>query len=126
MAFRAILLLALLTFLFADICRADDATKLPSRKASVVLPLLIFSPQDSPEKVLERINKILGQAADVGESGGPSNNFWNDHRYLLDDKTIISVSTRITRSDAGIRSRLGVAICKPGQTWKTLYIQPKP
>ena len=120
------MLLALLTLLSADICRADDAPKLPSRKASVVLPLLIFSPQDSPKNVLERINKTLGQNDDIGESGGPSNNFWEDRCYLLDDKTIISVSTRITRDDAGTRSRLGVAVHIPGQPWKTLYVQPKP
>ena len=119
------MLLALLTFLSADICRSDDAPKLPSRKASVVLPLLIFSPQDSPKNVLERINKILGQNDDIGESGGSSNNFCENHCYLLDDKTIISVSTRITRDDAGTRSRLGVAIRIPGQPWKTLYVQPK-
>jgi hypothetical protein len=118
MAARAILIGTLIVLLFPVAVRADDAPKLPSRKASVVLPLLIFSPQDSPKSVLERIDKILGQTAFGESGGGTGNNFWNASYYPLDDKSYIIVGSR--------KGRLGVAICMPDHSVRDLYVQPKP
>jgi len=118
MAARLLLLCIISAFLFVGVVRADDL-KLPSRKASVVMPLLNkISPKDSAESVLERVRKILGEA-DMGDAGGPRNRFWEADYYWLDDKTEIIVGSTNGKFD-------GISICLPGQTWKDFYRPPKP
>jgi hypothetical protein len=81
-AARAIVLTLLASFLLAGISRADDAPILPSRKASIVIPLLkAFNPKEG----FTRIEKILGKEdVDVG-------NGIMDCSYGLDDGTSIRV-----------------------------------
>jgi hypothetical protein len=75
-AARAILLFALGAFLLPVIGKADGAPTLPSRKASVVIPLLkAFSPKAGDS----RITQILGKEdLDAG-------NALNDRFYALDN-----------------------------------------
>jgi hypothetical protein len=82
MALRPILLIALAVFLFPSIARPDDTPSLPSRKASVVLPLLkAFTAKEG----YTRIVQILGKEdMDTG-------NAINDCTYLLDDGSGIRV-----------------------------------
>jgi hypothetical protein len=81
-AARAILLIVLVSFLLAATTCADDAPTLPSRKASVVIPLLkAFNPKEG----FARIEKILGKEdMDVG-------NGIMDCSYGLDDGTGVRV-----------------------------------
>jgi hypothetical protein len=70
---------------------AQNAEPLPSRKASVVGPLLTqLSPNDPPKKVLAQLDKILGQP-DSGAGGGPSSAYWTAKLYVLDDGTEIDI-----------------------------------
>jgi hypothetical protein len=111
--------IALVIFLFSGSARAEDPNTLPSRKASVVMPLLNqISSKDSPQNVLDRIKKILGET-DGGVDGGGIGRFWSSDDYLLDDNTVISVSYLNGKLD-------GITIRSPGQAWKILYTPPKP
>jgi hypothetical protein len=118
MAKLAILLIALAVFgLPVPVC-ADNPPTLPSRKASVVIPLLNqISPKDSPESVFNQITKILGKS-DGGFSGGPTGNFWDDYPYQLDDKTVVDVGTRMSGQ---VLLRLSVTIQKPDGKPRVLY-----
>jgi hypothetical protein len=82
MVARVLLLVTLIALLFATIACADDAPKLPSRKASFVLPLLkAFDAKEG----FARIKTILGhEDIDVG-------NGIMDCTYGLDDRTTIRV-----------------------------------
>jgi len=75
-------LIACATFLLVGLSRADDVPQLPSRKASVVIPLLkAFSPKEG----YARIVKILGKEdVDMG-------NAIEDCTYGLDDGSSIRV-----------------------------------
>jgi len=111
-------MLALVAFLLPVMVCADDAAKLPSRKASVVLPLLQqFSPKDSPKSVLDQIDKILDEADD-DEGGGPRDRFHVERYYGLDNKTQIIVGFVNDKFE-------GISVCLPGQMWKELYHSPK-
>jgi len=56
------------------------------------MPLLDqLSPKDSPKKVLEKIDKILGPP-DGGMGGGPIENFRTERLYMLNDGTGINVN----------------------------------
>jgi len=92
MATKAILLVVLAAILFTGIVLGDNAQKLPSRKASVVLPLLAkFSPQNnSPQEIMKEVEAILGHA-DSGEVGGPVGNQWRTYDFTLDDGTQVTV-----------------------------------
>jgi hypothetical protein len=83
------------------------------------MPLLNkISPKDSPQSVLERVRKILGEA-DMGDAGGPENRFWEADYYWLDDKTEFIVGFTNEKFNR-------ILICLPGQTWKVFYKPPKP
>jgi hypothetical protein len=98
MATRSILPIAFAAFLFSGVARADDPQKLPSREASVVLPLLrhltikdtSYFSHDSP---LVEIDKILGHA-DRGMADSRGATF----TYLLNDKTEITVYFRTSET----------------------------
>jgi hypothetical protein len=70
--------------LFVTPSRADYAPALPSRKASVVIPLLAkLSPKDySQRAVVEAITRILGNC-DSDEKGSRGREYLE---YRLDDK----------------------------------------
>ena len=113
------MLVALSAFLFAGNVRADDASTLPSRKASVVMPLLNqISHKDSPQSVLDRILKILGEPGGFG--GGPRENFWQTFEYELDDKTQIEGGWT-TDFRTGVILNMSVTIHVPNGKPKLLY-----
>jgi hypothetical protein len=114
MVTRTMVMLALIAFLLPSVVRADG-TSFPSRKASVVLPILAqFSSKDnSPKQTYDKIIKILGEP-DLGTGGGPESEHWNDLYFELDDKTQIHVSF-INDKLACITARI------PGHELKTLY-----
>jgi hypothetical protein len=118
MATRVFLLCVISALLLGGVIRADDSKLLPSRQARVVMPLLNkISPQDSPQSVLDRIRKILGDP-DMSESGGPQIRFTTGDYYWLDDKTKVCVGSLNGKF-------AGVSICLPGQSFVTLYLVPK-
>ncbi|MCE0499206.1 MAG: hypothetical protein LV481_14800 [Methylacidiphilales bacterium] len=82
MTSRVIPLITLAAFLLVGMTRADDVSQLPSREASVVIPLLkAFSPKEG----YARIVKILGKE-DVDTGNGIK-----DCTYGLDDGTSVRV-----------------------------------
>jgi hypothetical protein len=119
MSVRAILLLAVATVLSVGIGHADEAATIPSRKASVVMPLLKqISPSDLPQNVQYKITQILGKP-DLGPVGeGPQHHFTTGAYYWLDDKTTVIVGTLNGRFS-------GVSVRLPGQEFVVLYRAPK-
>ena len=119
MTVRAILLLAIIAALSVGIGHADDAMTLPSRKASVVMPLLRqISPNDSPQNAQDKITKILGKSDMELGSGPRQGRFSDDAYYWLDDKSYIIVSFLNGRFS-------GFGICLPDHSFVTLYQVPK-
>jgi hypothetical protein len=111
---RAIFSVALVVFLFGGISHAADAPKLPSTKASVVIPLLEqFSPRDSTltGKVKEA-KKILGDNCHC-EVGGSDPDPLRQCYYFLDDGTQVEV--------AWSRETFSILIFFRGQPAKTVY-----
>lgn len=97
MTVRAVLLIALAAFLFTGFVRAGNAPKLPSRKATVVLPLL---KQFSQKDTYPKIEEILGKPdMDIGSG-------IYIYVFRLDDSTSITVGTADRNSVFGI-SRTG-------------------
>jgi hypothetical protein len=121
-AARAIFI-GLIVFVFSGNIHADDPQKLPSRKASVVLPLLrqltirdtSYFSHDSP---LSEIDKILGPAdSGLADSRGATFSYW------LDDKTEITVYFR-TDQTTGPRSTVTLARFEahaPGKNTEIFY-----
>jgi len=71
---------------------ADDNSVLPTRQATVVLPMLShFSPLDTSKgSVMHDLEKILGKFDRVDEAG-PDDHAWRIYSYRLDDGTGIMV-----------------------------------
>jgi len=117
MPLRAILFAALVAFILAGSLEAEDVPKLPSRKASVVLPLL---KQITSKNGEAEIKKILGNPDD--EKGGAGQ---AQCRFFLDDKTVVQVSIweLIDHSKVGIYQ---ITVLKPGKAWEVVYPKSNP
>ena len=127
MASRAILLIALA--LFSTIAYVDGASEFPSRKASVVVPILRkLSPEYLPEahtvdqfrelrsRTLDQIGKILGRPdRQVKINIG----YTMAYCYDLDDKSFIAVIISEVRLES-------VTLRVAGKSPDFLYISPKP
>ena len=105
-----VLLLPVLAF-------GEESPKLPSNKASVVLPLLErFSPKDdSPKAILEGVREILGSSRNV-MAGGPDGHQWRTFYYFLDDGTEVSVSVCDLKGFGN-----GIRIFVPGKPMKVVF-----
>jgi hypothetical protein len=113
MANRAFLLFVFTTLL-AGMAYADDSAKLPSNKASVVLPLLGKLSSTSPPK-LDEIEKILGQpGAEISNAGALHIN------YKLDDNTDVNVVIH----DLPNHEVIAIVVIGPGKKEEVLYAQP--
>jgi hypothetical protein len=114
MAAREILLIVLLLPVLAF---GEESPKLPSNKASVVLPLLErFSPKDnSPKAILNGVRNILGPTG-LGMGGGPDGHQWRTFYYFLDDGTEVSVSVCDLK---GFEN--GIRIFIPGKPMKVVF-----
>ena len=111
---RAMILVALIVFQFDGVARADDFPKLPSRKASVVLPLLAqVSPKDNSRKeVLAAAVGILGNW-EMGIGRGTKERFRESYYFILDDGTQVAVT--------GIGQQYWITVRQPGQPLTTIY-----
>lgn len=119
MSARACILVAIIAIIFGTNIQADDGARLPSRKASVVLPLLNkIGDKNSPEEVVKRLKSVLGEPDSGVESGAVTRLRDTDYYWLEDHTEIIAdyINNRLT----------GVSILLPGQTvWKVLYTHPE-
>ena len=117
MAARAILLCAVIIFSSVGVAHADDAPKLPSQKASVVIPLLDkIKDGDGPGKIWE----ILGQhnLIPLGESGAGQTPL----HCVLDDGSIVFVTVwSIPGHGDGIVS---IDLRRPGKSGEPIYPRP--
>jgi hypothetical protein len=121
MATRAILLIAVVIFSSVVIAHADDAPKLPSQKASVVIPLLekIKSSGD-PTKIYEILGLAHVGAMDQGLfPSGPSGAGQTPLRCILDDGTIVDMQVwSIPGHGNGI---ISIGLKRPGGATEQIY-----
>ena len=121
MAPRAILLLVFVSILSAGMVRVDAAPKLPSKKASVVIPLLEkldIVENTSPRDAMDQMQKILGTFL-AGDVSGFGSHRHIQYTWILDDQTNICMtydSGKLVAIDAHI----------PGNGLKTFYPKPTP
>jgi len=115
---RAILLIAWAGLFFPIGASADDIPKLPSRKVSVVIPLLerFFSKEVTQKDALAEIGRVLGEA-DFGTAGGTPTDSWKNDYFDLDDKTQIDVGS--------LKDKLSISVRMPDKGIKILYPKPR-
>src|ERR1700689_4744850 len=81
------LLITLIALHSAVMVKAQKVSQWPSRKAALLMPQVEkLSSSDSPKKVLEIIDKILGQA-EMGAADHIGQSRWDARLYVLDDGT---------------------------------------
>jgi hypothetical protein len=122
---RAILLLVLATAVLAAMACADDSTKLPSSKASVVLPLL-KKLSTTTQPTLDEVEKIMGPSrtrTTVGMAG--SLTFY----YNLDDETQVGVqvyddAAKFMKAPRPGHELICIWALVPGKKMENLYVRP--
>ena len=117
MVLRAIVSAFFLAFIVQALADEKELGPFVSARACDVLPVLAqIAPNDSPQAVVDKINKMLGRPV-FAEGGGPMSNFHTSALYILDDKTNVSVLFM-----KGKFNRLSIQ--RPGQEWKVIYQSP--
>jgi len=102
---RNVLLIAFVSIMLAGLAHADISSTPPSRKASVIIPMLAhYSPKDtSKDSVLDDLESVLGKY-DNDDSGGQDGGFWSFYSYRLDDGTevIVEFMSKSDPDDLGL------------------------
>jgi len=104
--------------------RAADVPNLPSRQATVILPILShFSPLDTSKgSVMHEMKRLLGPF-DHNDEAGPADHTWRIYSYRLDDGTDIIVEFEEHLGPHSLDLAQIINQCPDGKL-KTLYESP--